>query len=123
MQQYDVDNPDYQKVYRKAAQKVQARIGFYWHLTAYIAVNGFLILVYLLTGILPGFYNYPWFVWTMAGWGIGLIFHYFAIFQFGSHNTAEVRRQMIEEEMRRMGVSYPAPTTGQDSNSFPPSER
>jgi two-component system, LytTR family, sensor kinase len=70
-------------------------------------VNAFLILVFLLTGPLPGFYNYPWFVWVMAGWGIGLMFHYFGVFVYGKPSQSNFRQQLIEEELRRMGVNPP----------------
>jgi 2TM domain len=96
---------DYNQMYRLAEKRVKAKIGFYSHLSSYVIVNGFLICVYLLTGPLPGNYSYPWFVWTMFGWGIGLFFHFLSVFVFASKGNSEAqRRRMIEEEMRRMGV-------------------
>jgi len=113
---YDPNNVAYHDAYKQAEQRVQAKMGFYGHLTAYILVNGLLIAIYLFTT--AG--GYPWFIWPMLGWGIGLAFHFAGVFGFGSSNSAEVRRRMIEEEMRRMGVrpgtSYATPT----SNAFPP---
>jgi 2TM domain len=104
---YDPESPQYKEAYRKAAKQVEAKVGFYWHLSAYLVVHGFLITIFLLTGPLPGFYYYPWFVWSMAGWGIGLMFHYLGVFVYGKQNNNNLRRQMIEEEMRRMGVVPP----------------
>lgn len=49
----------------------RARRDFLKHLAAYIIVNAFLIFVNLWTSA-----ETIWFVWVMAGWGIGLAFHY-----------------------------------------------
>lgn len=107
---YDPNNLEYQEVYRQAERRVKAKMEFYSHLTAYIIVNGFLIVIYLFTT--PG--GYPWFIWPMFGWGIGLAFHFASVFGFGKANSPDVRRRMIEEEMRKMGLqpgaSFPNPT-------------
>jgi hypothetical protein len=110
-------DPQYQAAYRKAEQRVKAKLGFYWHLASYVIVNGLLILIYLATGPIPGFYTYPWFVWPMFGWGVGLLFHFLGVFVFSGNNSDNARRRMIEEEMRRMGAYNPgANATG----GFPP---
>jgi hypothetical protein len=111
---YDPNNVDYTEAYQQAERRVKAKIGFYSHLTAYIIVNGFLIAIYILTS----FGYYPWFVWPMLGWGIGLAFHFASVFGFAHTNTPNVRKRMIEEEMRRMGV---APgSQWPSSQPFPP---
>lgn len=109
MYNYPPGNPgeqQYQAAYRQAERRVRAKLGFYWHLAAYVLVNGLLIVIYLITGPVPGFYSYPWFIWPMFGWGIGLLFHFLGTFVFGNVSSEENRRRMIEEEMRRMGA-YP----------------
>lgn len=63
---------------------------FYNHLTSYCIVNGFLILVYLLTT--RGGYFWP--IWPMMGWGIGLAFHFV--------NTFFVSDRQIERGARRL---------------------
>ena len=47
------------------------RASFMPHLYSYSGVNGMLFCIWLLTT--PG--GYPWFVWPMLGWGLGLYFH------------------------------------------------
>lgn len=123
----------YQLAYRQAERRVKAKLGFYSHLASYVIVNGFLIAVYLLTGPLPGFYNYPWFVWVMFGWGIGLMFHYTGTFVFGNVSDEAGRRMLVEEEMRRMGYpgspgynyAQPQPPIMQTSHPFqaPPDKK
>ncbi len=89
---------DYSSAYRQAERRVKVKLDFYRHLSSYVIVNGMLIAIYLLTAIPSGLY-YPWFIWPMAGWGIGLLFHFLSAFVFGS---ALDTQKMIEEEMRRM---------------------
>ncbi len=62
---------------------------FYNHLTVYCIINGFLILVYILTTR-----GYFWPIWPMMGWGIGLAFHFV--------NTFFVSERQIERGARRL---------------------
>ena len=131
MYNYDMGgagDPQYMAAYRQAERRVKAKIGFYWHLASYVLVNGFLIIIYLITGLIPGFYTYPWFVWPMFGWGIGLLFHFLAVFISGNTTSEENRRRMIEAEMRRMGAYPPTGTSnipygGAGSNTIPPDQK
>ncbi len=50
------------------------KVGFYSHLWSYLIVNGALLLINNFT---PGPW---WFQWSVFGWGIGLAFHFKAIF-------------------------------------------
>jgi hypothetical protein len=59
--------------FRKARLK-RRKIGFYSHLWSYLIVNGALLLINKFT---PGPW---WFQWSVFGWGIGLAFHFKAIF-------------------------------------------
>lgn len=51
------------------------RIDFKSHLIVYTVVIGALWVIWYFTG-----HGYLWPIWPMAGWGIGLIFHY--VFEF-----------------------------------------
>jgi serine/threonine protein kinase len=55
----------------------QRRRTFYQHLTSYCIIIGFLWLLYLLTTR-----GYPWPIWPMLGWGVGLSFHAVNTFLF-----------------------------------------
>lgn len=58
---------------RKAWLK-RRKVGFYSHLWSYLIVNGTLLLI-------NNFTSGPWwFQWSVLGWGIGLAFHFKAIF-------------------------------------------
>ncbi|HPS57862.1 MAG TPA: 2TM domain-containing protein [Spirochaetota bacterium] len=59
-----------------------SKIGFGYHLTAYLAVNAILVWINL-----DKYPQYLWAVWPAVGWGIGLMFHGLGIFVFpGSSN-------------------------------------
>ena len=71
---------DYRKeeAYLRAKKKVEALVGFYWHLAIYIVVNIFLILVVGLKSDsgFTGFGTYA----TAIFWGVGLLFHFIGVF-------------------------------------------
>ncbi|MEW5815917.1 MAG: adenylate/guanylate cyclase domain-containing protein [Spirochaetota bacterium] len=52
----------------------KAKGGFGAHLISFLAVNGFLVFTNLTTSL-----KFPWFVFPMGGWGIGLITHLAAV--------------------------------------------
>ena len=47
------------------------RVEFRTHLTVYLVINAMLWIIWYFTGS-----NYPWPIWPMFGWGVGLTFHY-----------------------------------------------
>ncbi|HVT65129.1 MAG TPA: 2TM domain-containing protein [Mycobacteriales bacterium] len=49
------------------------RQGFQIHATVFIAVQLFLVVIWAISGA-----GYPWFVYPLFGWGIGLAAHYVA---------------------------------------------
>lgn len=58
------------------------KIGFGYHLTAYVAVNA--ILIWLNLDNYPG---YPWVQWPLIGWGIGLALHALGVFVLPNSNN------------------------------------
>ncbi len=93
-----------------AERRVKQRLELWWHLGSYVIVNVFLIIVWAITGA-----GYPWFIWVMLGWGIGVAFH---IMHYFLNVSGESRRQrMILKEMdklqRNQGAAE-APPPSQD---------
>ena len=72
----------------RAKKAVNARIGFYIHLTAYLVVNALLLFINLATSS-----GHLWFQWPLLGWGIGIIAHAVVTFWLPG-----VRGRMIEKE-------------------------
>ena len=83
---------DSEKKYEKAKKRVQAKIGFFIHLTVYLLVSGFLMLVnfFQSNGII-------WSIWPIGGWGIGIFFHGLSVFLFRGFDR--YKENMIQKEM------------------------
>jgi len=60
------------------------KLGFYSHLWSYLIINGALLFINKFT---PGPW---WFQWSVLGWGIGLAFHFKAVF---FHNPIKFERR------------------------------
>ena len=58
----------------RMARLKRRKVGFYSHLWSYLIVNAVLLIVNNFT---PGPW---WFQWSVLGWGIGLAFHFKAIY-------------------------------------------
>ena len=84
-----------EEIYQVARKRVEEKKGFYSHLIVYVIVNAVLIIIWALTS--PG---YPWFIWPLAGWGIGLIFHFLGVFFFNKETGWETRE--VEKEAERL---------------------
>ncbi|WJW70453.1 2TM domain-containing protein (plasmid) [Candidatus Chlorohelix allophototropha] len=121
------NDQSYLNAYQAAEKRVKAKIGFKWHLASYLVVNSFLIVAYLLSCWDGSNWNwsYPWFVWTLGGWGIGVMFNFLAVYIFPDNHVTN--QKMIGQELQRMGVASPtlAPTatyspSGQPVAAVPP---
>lgn len=77
-----------------AKTRVQARMGFVVHSAMYVVLNAGLILLWFITGR-----GYPWFVWPLLGWGIGIVAHAVTLV-VGPGSAAEQRA--IERETARL---------------------
>lgn len=78
--------------FERAAEKADAEYGrqrrerrararrkvFRSHATVFVAVQALLIVVWLLDWLLEGS-SYPWFLYALFGWGVGLAAHYAAV--------------------------------------------
>ena len=64
---------------RRAARQTQGtRTGFRIHATAFVGVQLALVAIWVLVAVLSDDW-YPWFVFPLLGWGIGLAAHYLAV--------------------------------------------
>ena len=63
----NLENP---RVQRELRHFYSAKAGLRAHFIAFIAVNGFLFLINLLVG-----YYYPWHLFPLLSWGIGMAIH------------------------------------------------
>ena len=84
-----------EELYRQAKKRVEDKKGFYIHFAIYIAVNIMLVIIWSVTR--DGF---PWFVFPLGGWGIGILFHFLGVFVFSRPSNWE--RREIEKEVERL---------------------
>jgi hypothetical protein len=85
-----------EQIYEQARKRVEEKRGFYTHLIVYVVVNVVLFLIWFFTSR-----GFPWFVFPLGGWGIGIIFHFLGVFVFNSmgsqaaveREAARIRRQ------------------------------
>jgi hypothetical protein len=84
---------DETELHKVARRRVQMKRGFLTHFMIYVVVNAMLILIWSMTGR-----GYPWFIWPLAGWGIGILANGIAVAMelFAPEDRA------IERELRRM---------------------
>jgi hypothetical protein len=59
---------------RRQRQVAAARAGMRWHLGGYVAGSLLMIAIWLAVGVSAGAW-YPWPIWPILGWGIGVFGH------------------------------------------------
>ena len=84
-----------EELYRKARERVEEKKGFRTHFAVYIGVNILLVIIWAATGA-----GFPWFVFPLGGWGIGVLFHFLGVFVFSRPSNWE--RREIEKEVERL---------------------
>ena len=87
-----------EEIYRQAKKRVEEKKGFYIHFAVYIIVNSILVIIWATTGA-----GYPWFLFPLGGWGIGILFHFLGVFVFSRSTGWETRE--IEKEAERLRKS------------------
>ena len=98
-----METPRNEFLWRKAKNRASFKI----HLRTYLFVNGGLWLIYFLSSgfFSSGFhfshYNYPWPIWPMLGWGIGLGSHYMSA--YGNLDEKRLAEREYEKLLRGEG--------------------
>ncbi|HJX13523.1 MAG TPA: 2TM domain-containing protein [Dehalococcoidales bacterium] len=88
-----------EQIYEEAKKRVEEKRGFYGHLAAYIIVNAILILIWAYASGR----GFPWFLFPLGGWGIGLIFHFLGVFVFPGMSSSEAIAKEAEKIRKRQG--------------------
>lgn len=86
-----------EEAYLRAKKKVDAIVGFYWHLAVYLVVNTFLII---LIGVNAGFSGFGPYA-TAVFWGIGLVFHFLGVFGPNFLFNKNWEKKKIQEFMKK----------------------
>lgn len=88
-----------ESIYEEARKRVEAKKGFYKHLVVYIVVNIMLVLIWAFAA--DG--GYPWFLWVLGFWGLGVVFNFFDVFIWpgkGDKRAIEKEADKIRREQR-----------------------
>jgi len=72
----------------QARKRLQERRDFRSHLAAFVVVNAFLILIWMLTG------GYFWPAWVLGLWGAGLVLHAWETFLHRAITDADVDAEL-----------------------------
>ena len=65
------------------------RVSFKYHLATYLVVNAFFWIIWYFNGQQKTDEGWPWPVWPLLGWGIGLIFHWMGAYVLPKENSIE----------------------------------
>lgn len=114
----DVPKKELRRVRRRVDKPLEKRKEFFSHLGVYAMINIMLWTIWLFSsdilaavtgGDFPAFFNeFPWPLFPMLGWGIGLVFHALETLGTGRQNTA-VDRAMARERERMGNAPYEKP--------------
>jgi len=78
------------------------RVEFKTHLIAYGIVISTCWIIWAIMG-----QHYPWPVWPMAGWGVGLVFHYLFEYQPSKFLSEEEEYRKLKGQSERHGHMMP----------------
>jgi hypothetical protein len=83
-----------EEIYEQAKKRVEEKKEFFVHFAVYIIVNIMLVLIWAFAAGR----GYPWFLWPLGGWGIGILFHFLEVFVFGRKSD----KAAIEKESEKI---------------------
>lgn len=81
----------------QAIRSLKAKQDFKGHLVAYLSVNAMFVLIWLVVGVRSGAW-FPWPLFPIAGWGIGIAMNAWTAYGSPSRPFSE---DQIQQEMRR----------------------
>lgn len=97
---------DDQDLRQEAEKRVEAKMGFRNNLISYTVVNTIIFIIWLVTALLGATW-FPWFIFPLVGWGIGLGFHAWEVYGEGS----KMQESMVQKEIEKMKAGK-SDTTG-----------
>jgi len=83
-----------EQIYEQAKKRVEDKKGFFIHFIVYIVVNIMLVLIWAFAADR----GFPWFIFPLGGWGIGLLFHFLGVFVFETKSD----KAAIEKEAEKL---------------------
>lgn len=88
-----------QAVDKELWEKAHKRAGFKIHFSIYILVIAFLWVLWVFLGFLnKDDYNVKWPIFPMLGWGLGVFFHYLAVYRWKNKLTQKEYDKLLKRE-------------------------
>ncbi|HEY5527226.1 MAG TPA: 2TM domain-containing protein [Candidatus Anoxymicrobiaceae bacterium] len=85
----------------KAEKIVEAKAGFRANVFSYLIINLMIFVIWLIVALTTNPHVwFPWFLFPLVGWGIGIAFHAWAV--YGGARFEGRREDMVQKEMDRM---------------------
>ena len=94
---------------QEAQERVKHKKSFYSNLFSWLAVSLFLMMICAITCS-----DEPWFLFPFFGWGLGVAFHWYAVFGAAGKYNKKWERKQMEKELERIRKSesfYPVEET------------
>ncbi|HWC36247.1 MAG TPA: 2TM domain-containing protein [Mycobacteriales bacterium] len=86
----DVAGLDDAELRKQAIYKLRAKRGFLTHLLTYVLINGFLTLIWAITG--TGHFYWP--IFFIGFWGVFLLLNAWTAFRRATFSEADIQKQM-----------------------------
>jgi uncharacterized membrane protein len=86
-----------------ALESLKKKRDFHAHLLAFVLFNSFLWLIWAVVNAFGG-PAFPWPIFPLVGWGIGLVFH-----AWDAYGRKPFSEEEIEREVRRLTHYRPRP--------------
>jgi 2TM domain len=85
----------------------QKRASFKTHAVTYVIMNAFFWAVWFFSSNqhfdnleIKSWGNFPWPIWPMIGWGIGLAFHFAGAYIFPRSNSVETEYEKLKQQQK-----------------------
>jgi fatty acid desaturase len=86
-----------EEIYEEARKRVAEKKEFRTHFIVYLCVNALLVIIWAVTSR-----GFPWFVFPLGGWGIGVLFHFLNVYVFSREaDTREIEKEAEKIRKRR----------------------
>jgi len=86
-----------------AIKRIKIKRSLYSHIASYLFVNAFLVFLYYMSKDFQGDYgDMPWYLMSIAGWGLGLLFHIFNTVQDLKY---KFNTNVLERELKHVNAN------------------
>jgi len=86
-----------EQLWRQAKQRAR----FQRSLVSYFVINAFLWILWWFTADTKNFHGIPWPAWVILGWGLGLVFQYFAAYGGSKENLVDREYEKLKREREK----------------------